>query len=121
MEIPTLVLLVVVAVLIIAFALTVWGLSRRNRRVNDELRRRYADEESSLVERQASATRELQSTHDETLAGLTARHDTETKQRLDAHAEQVRTLTAEARRRDRQRGGLPAPRRPRSALGARVP
>ncbi|WP_295033568.1 nuclease-related domain-containing protein [uncultured Microbacterium sp.] len=95
MEIPTLVLLVVVAVLIIAFALTVWGLSRRNRRVNDELRRRYADEESSLVERQASATRELQSTHDETLAGLTARHDTETKQRLDAHAEQVRTLTAE--------------------------
>ena len=92
MEIPTLILLVVVAVLVIAFALTVWGLSRRNRRANDELRRRYADEESSLVERQATVMRELQSTHDETLAGLTARHDTETKERIDAHAEQLLSL-----------------------------
>ncbi|MBS1675650.1 MAG: NERD domain-containing protein [Actinobacteria bacterium] len=95
MEIPTLALLVVVAALLIAFALTVWLLSRRNRRTRDELQRRYADEESSLVERQASATRELQSSHSETLASLTTQHDTEIKQSLDAHEEQVRTLTAE--------------------------
>lgn len=95
METPTLILLIVVAVLLIAFALTVWGLSRRNRRVRDELQRRFADGESSLVERQASATRELQDAHSETLATLTAQHDTETKQRLDAHEEQVRILTAE--------------------------
>ncbi|MBS1907740.1 MAG: NERD domain-containing protein, partial [Actinobacteria bacterium] len=91
----TLILLVAVAVLLIAFALTVWGLSRRNRRVRDELQRRFADEESSLVERQAAATRDLQSAHSETLATLTAQHDTEVRERLDAHEEQVRTLAAE--------------------------
>lgn len=95
MEISTLVLLVIVAVLLVAFALTAWVLIRRNRRTRDELQRRYADEETSLVERQASATRELQSTHNETLATLTTRHDAEMTQRLEAHEEQVRALTAE--------------------------
>jgi len=95
MEISTLVLLVIVAVLVVAFALTAWGLSRRNRRTRDELQRRFADEESSLVERQADVTRELQSTHSETLAAITARHEAEAKQHLDAHDEQVRALTAE--------------------------
>lgn len=95
MQIPPLVVLVVVAVLLLAFALTVWGLSRRTRRIQQELQRRHADEESSLVERQASATRELQSTHTATIATLTAQHDTETKDRLGAHEERVRVLTAE--------------------------
>ncbi|GAB6856113.1 nuclease-related domain-containing protein [Microbacterium xylanilyticum] len=95
MEIPTLALLIAVAVLVVAFAATVWGLSRRNRRVREELQRRYADEENSLVERQASATRELQSTHSETVATLMARYDAETTQRLAEHEEQVRALTAE--------------------------
>lgn len=95
MEIATLVLLIAVAVLLVAFAVTVWALSRRNRRVREELQRRYAEDETSLVERQASATRELQNAHSETVATLTARHDAETKQWLEEHEEQVRALVAE--------------------------
>lgn len=50
-----------------------------------------------LVERQATATRELQSVHSESLATLTAQHDIEAKERLDAHAEQLRVVIAERR------------------------
>jgi Sec-independent protein translocase protein TatA len=95
MEISTVVLLIAVAVVLVAFAVTVWALARRNRRVREELQRRYAEDETSLMERQESATRELQNAHSETVATLTARHDAETKQRLEAHEEQVRALVAE--------------------------
>lgn len=95
MEIPTLVLLIAVAVLVVAFIVTVWMLSRRNRRVTDELQRRYTEGENTLIERQADVTRELQSSHDETLAALTAQHHNEISQRTQAHEEQVRSLIAE--------------------------
>ena len=55
MEIPTLVLLIAVAELVVAFIVTVWMLSRRNRRVTDELQRRYTEGENTLIERQADA------------------------------------------------------------------
>ncbi|MGN8026222.1 nuclease-related domain-containing protein [Microbacterium sp. 22242] len=111
MENSTLVLIIVVAVLLIALALTAWGMTRRTRRAREALeaaQRDHSSQASALSERHASETRQLQQQHDAALAELTARSTAQSQQlsteyeaqqsRLQTERDAAVRMSAEAQR-----------------------
>ncbi len=98
MDSPTLFLIVAVAVLLIALALTAWCMNHRNRRTREELaaaRSQHSSAENALAEQHAGQARELQEQHDAALAEVGAEHEAQAQQRRAAHEAELASLQAE--------------------------
>lgn len=98
MDISTLVLLVIVAVLVVAFTLTAWGLSRRNRRMQaslDETRRQQELTANEVSTRHAANLREIEARHGADLSALGQQHERLWLQRDADHAAAMNELAAE--------------------------